>query len=57
LDIPPDDGGLGQDGSIEELEDEDDDLLDAEAKESDPPPEGEQNGGQGSGQTSNDSQS
>jgi len=57
LDIPPDDGGLGQDGSIEELEDEDDDLLDDEAKESDPPPEGEQNGGQGSGQTSNDSQS
>lgn len=55
-DIPPEDGGQGQDGSIEELEDEDDDLLDDEPKENDQPPEGEPNGAQGSGQTSNDAQ-
>jgi len=43
LDIPPEHGGPGQDGSIEELEDKEDDLLDDEAKEYDPPPEGGQN--------------
>ena len=43
LDIPPEHEGPGQDGSIEELEDKEDDLLDDEAKEYDPPPEGGQN--------------